>query len=375
VTKYCANQERKRARTPGTTDGALGESQLNKTFMGPNTYPSSTQSSQQLKPQSGLPAPSRRGGQLREIIENSLGLVIVLLLLIALFSFQTAHFFSVTTFEAIANEIPTAIFIAIGMTFVLIIGGIDLSVGSVLALGSGLLGVAIVQWHWPLWAAIGGCVLSGALCGLLNGFLTIRFRLPSFIVTLGLMEAARGATYLVTNSQTMYIGSTIEAVDNLTLFGLSLPFLVAIGFAIIAQCVLTGTVFGRYAIALGTSEEAVRLSGIDPRPIKLAVFTLSGALAATAGISYCAQLSSADPNAGNGFELAAIAAVVIGGTSLMGGRGSVINSLFGVLVIAVLETGLAQIGAQESVKRMVTGAVIIIAVIVDFYRTRRAAKK
>jgi ribose transport system permease protein len=344
-------------------------------FMKPNTFPSSTQTSAELKSQSNLGAPSRRAGQLREIIENSLGLVVVLVLLIVLFSFQTAHFFSATTFEAIANEIATAIFIAIGMTFVLIIGGIDLSVGSVLALGSGLLGVAIVQWHWPLWAAIGLCVLSGALCGLLNGFLTIRFRLPSFIVTLGLMEAARGATYLVTNSQTMYIGSTIEAVDNATLFGLSLPFLVAIGFAIIAQFILTGTVFGRYAIALGTSEEAVRLSGIDTRPIKLAVFTLSGALAAVAGISYCAQLSAADPNAGNGFELAAIAAVVIGGTSLMGGRGSVINSLFGVLVIAVLETGLAQIGAQESVKRMVTGAVIIVAVIVDFYRTRRAEAK
>jgi len=138
------------------------------------------------------------------------------------------------------------------MTFVLIIGGIDLSVGSVLALGAGLLGIAIVQWHWPLWAAVALCVLSGALCGLLSGFLTIRFRLPSFIVTLGLMEAARGATYLVTNSQTMYNGSTIEGV---------------------------------------------------------------------------------------------------------------------------LETGLAQVGAQESAKRMVTGAVIIIAVIVDFYRTRRAEAK
>jgi ribose transport system permease protein len=139
--------------------------------------------------------------------------------------------------------------------------------------------------------------------------------------------------------------------------------------------VLTGSVFGRYSIALGTNEEAVRLSGIDTRPIKLAVFTLSGALASLGGVSYCAQLSSADPNGGSGFELAAIAAVVIGGTSLMGGRGSVINSLFGVLVIAVLETGLAQIGAQESVKRMVTGGVIIIAVIVDFYRTRRAEAK
>jgi ribose transport system permease protein len=341
-----------------------------------------SKSNPSIPPGSPVRAPSvvaatklRRTSQVREVVENSLGLVVVLILLIALFSFQTAHFFSATTFKAIANEIPTAIFIAIGMTFVLIIGGIDLSVGSVLALGAGILGVAIVQWHWPLWAASVLCVLTGALCGLLNGFLTIRFQLPSFIVTLGLLEAARGATYLVTNSQTMYIGSAVEAVENVSLLGLSLPFLIAIALAIVAQLVLSGTVFGRYLIALGTNEEAVRLSGIDTRPIKLAVFVISGALAALGGISYCAQLSSADPNAGSGFELAAIAAVVIGGTSLMGGRGSVINSLFGVLVIAVLETGLAQIGAQESVKRMVTGAVIIIAVIVDFYRTRRAEKK
>jgi ribose transport system permease protein len=123
-----------------------------------NPYPSSTQLSpkQALNPK----AASRHSiSQAREIVENSLGLVIVLLLLIALFSFQTAHFFSATTFEAIANQIPTAIFIAIGMTFVLIIGGIDLSVGSVLALGAAILGVAIVQWHWPLWAAIGLCVV------------------------------------------------------------------------------------------------------------------------------------------------------------------------------------------------------------------------
>ena len=314
----------------------------------------------------------RRKGQTREIVENSLGLAGVLVLLLALFSFQTAHFFSATTFQAIANEIPTAIFIAIGMTFVLLIGGIDLSVGSVLALGAAVFGTAIVQFHWPLWAAILLCVFTGAVCGLLNGFLVLRFQLPSFIVTLGMLEAARGATYLVTNSQTMYIGSTVEVINNVSLFGLSLPFFVALSLVIVAQTVLTGTVFGRYMIALGTNEEAVRLTGIDTRPIKLAVFTLSGALAAFAGVSYCAQLSSADPNAGSGFELAAIAAVVIGGTSLMGGRGSVINSLFGVLIIAVLETGLAQIGAQESVKRMVTGAVIIIAVIVDFYRTRHA---
>jgi len=195
--------------------------------------------------------------------------------------------------------------------------------------------------------------------------------LPSFIVTLGLLEAARGAAYLVTNSQTQYIGTDIEQVNDITILGLSLPFFVALVVVVGGQLILTSSVFGRYLIALGTNEEAVRLSGIDPRPIKIAVFTISGALSGLAAIAYCARLASVDPNAGSGFELEAIAAVVIGGTSLMGGRGSVLNSLFGVLVISFLETGLAQLGAQEPLKRLVTGGVIVAAVIVDFFRTRR----
>jgi ribose transport system permease protein len=316
----------------------------------------------------------RRKSQTREILENCLGLVAVLILLTAVFGLSTTHFFSVTTFTSIANEIPTAVLIAVGMTFVLIIAGIDLSVGSVLAVSGAVLGVAMVQWHWPVWAAMIACILVGAFCGLINGALTVRFQLPSFIVTLGLLEAARGAAYLVTNSQTQYIGADIEQVNDITILGLSLPFFVALIVVMVAQLVLTGSIFGRYLIALGTNEEAVRLSGIDPRPIKIIVFTISGALSGLAAIAYCARLASVDPNAGSGFELEAIAAVVIGGTSLMGGRGSVINSLFGVLVISFLETGLAQLGAQEPVKRLVTGGVIVAAVIIDFYRTRRTAR-
>ena len=315
----------------------------------------------------------RRKSQTQEILENCLGLVAVLILLAAVFSVSTAHFFSITTFTSIANEIPTAVLIAVGMTFVLIIGGIDLSVGSVLAVSGGVLGIAMVQWQWPVWVAMIACVLVGAFCGLINGALIVRFQLPSFIVTLGLLEAARGAAYLVTNSQTQYIGADIEQINDFTIFGLSLPFFVSLIVVVIAQLVLTGTVFGRYLIAIGTNEEAARLSGIDPRPIKIIVFMISGALSGFAAVAYCARLASVDPNAGSGFELEAIAAVVIGGTSLMGGRGAVINSLFGVLVIAVLETGLAQLGAQEPVKRLVTGGVIVAAVIVDFYRIRRTA--
>jgi len=159
-------------------------------------------------------------------------------------------------------------------------------------------------------------------------------------------------------------------ITETSVFGLSLPFIIAVLIVAAGQLVLSRTVFGRYLIAIGTNEEAVRLSGIDPRPLKLAVFVLCGFLTSIAAVIHTARLSSANPNSGYGLELQAIAAVVIGGTSLMGGRGSVVSSFFGVLIIAVLGTGLAQIGAQESTKRLITGCVIVAAVILDHYRHR-----
>ena len=138
---------------------------------------------------------------------------------------------------------------------------------------------------------------------------------------------------------------------------------------------LSRTVFGRYVVGIGTNEEAMRLAGVDPRPVRIAVFAAMGFLAALAGLMQSARLEAADPNAGSGMELQVIAAVVIGGTSLMGGRGSVITTFFGVLIIAVLEAGLAQIGASEPSKRIITGAVIVVAVVVDTIRQHRSQRK
>ncbi len=298
-----------------------------------------------------------------------LGLLIVLVALVALFSLLSDHFFALTTLSAIANKVPALAVIAVGMTFVLVIAGIDLSVGSVLALGGALLGVAYVDWNWPLPAAAALSVAAGLLCGLVNGAVSVRWSIPSFIATLGMLEIARGGAYLVTDSATKYIGTPIEPIGApLPALGLSPAFLIAVLIVLAGQIVLSRTVFGRYAVAIGANEQAVRLSGIDPRPTKIAVFALAGALAGLAGVFQTSRLAAADPNGGVGLELSAIAAVVIGGTSLMGGRGSVINSFFGVLIIAVLETGLAQVGASEPAKRVITGTVIIGAVIVDAYR-------
>ncbi len=299
-----------------------------------------------------------------------LALLGVLVGLVAAFSLATERFFSLATFRTIANQVPEGVIVAVGLTFVLVVAGIDLSVGSVLGLASAVLGLAMLRLGAGV--LLGGllAVLTGLLCGALNGLLTVRFAIPSFIVTLGMLEVARGATYLITGSQTQYVGARVETLAEGAVLGLAPPFLAAVGLVALGQFVLSRTVFGRYAAAIGTNEEAVRLAGIDPRPVKVAVFMLAGALAGLAGIVNTARLGAADPNAGIGFELQAIAAVVVGGTSLMGGRGSVVGSFLGVLVIAVLASGLAQAGAQEPTKRLVTGAVIVAAAVADAVRRK-----
>lgn len=312
----------------------------------------------------------KQSASLRRILADYLGLALVLAALIAIFGATTQHFFTLGTFRTIANQIPVLLIIAVGMTYVLVIGGIDLSVGSVLALSGSVFGVCLVKFGLPLPVAMLACLATGLACGAVNGLVMIRWRLPSFIVTLGMLEMARGGAYLVTESRTMYIGDSLAPIAEAYVGGIKVSFILAVGLALVGHAVLERTVFGRYLVAIGTNEEVVRLSGVDPRPIKLLVFMLSGMLAALAAVIHCARLSSADPNAGAGFELQAIAAVVIGGTSLMGGQGSVVNSLLGVLIMAVLETGLIQLGAGEPTKRLITGAVIIAAVIVDQYRHR-----
>jgi ribose transport system permease protein len=294
--------------------------------------------------------------------------------MVGFFSWQSEYFFTADTFVTIANDIPAVAVTAVGMTFVLIIAGIDLSVGSTMALAAAVAGIAMLQWHWGLLPATLLAMLTGLGVGAINGAITVAWRLPSFIVTLGMLEMARGAAYLATDSRTQYIGGRIEWLGKPLLAGLSPAFFIAIVIVVLAQVVLTRTVFGRSMIGIGTNEEAMRLAGVDPRPIKIAVFAIAGLLAGLGGIFLSSRLEAADPNAGLGAELVVIASVVIGGTSLMGGRGSVASTFFGVLVISVLEAGLAQIGASEPTKRIITGCVIIIAVVLDTLRERRKKK-
>jgi ribose transport system permease protein len=298
------------------------------------------------------------------------GLAAALVALIVAFSLVTDHFFSWTTAIALANQAPESLLLATGMTIVVITGGIDLSVGSVLALSAAVAGLLLVGHGAPLPVTIVAAVMVGAICGGLNGWLSTRWRLPSFIATLAMLEMARGATYLISESQTRYLGAAVDAIGRDVVAGVRLPVIIAAVVVFAAQWALTHSVIGRQLLAVGANDESARLAGIDVHVVRLIAFTACGALAGLAAVAQSARLSAADPNAGLGLELDAIAAVVIGGASLQGGRGSVVASALGAMVMAVLGAGLAQMGVQEPTRRLTTGAVIVVAATLDLWRRR-----
>ncbi len=321
-----------------------------------------------------LPSPGKRSGNYFGL-GTYLGLAGALLAMIVLFSLLSDHFLSYETFSTLANQIPDLMVLAVGMTFILIIGGIDLSVGSVLALAASAVSVAMLGWGWGVLPSALLGMACATVAGTITGSITVAWRIPSFIVSLGVLEMARGVAYQLTDSRTAYIGDSYAWLSNPFALGISPSFVIALVVIFVAQAVLTRTVFGRYLIGIGTNEEAVRLAGINPKPYKILVFSLMGLLAGVAALFQISRLEAADPNAGSGLELQVIAAVVIGGTSLMGGRGSVISTFFGVLIISVLAAGLAQIGATEPTKRIITGLVIVVAVVLDTYRSNRAKRR
>lgn len=300
------------------------------------------------------------------------GLLGVLFLLVAFFSLRTDSFFQIGTIRLIANQIPELTLLAVGMTLVLVIGQIDLSVGSVMALSGAVVGVLIANVGWPIWIAIPTGVLVGGLCGLVTGCISIWFRIPSFIVSLGMLEIARGATRRLLDSNTLSIGSEIGVISQpITGLGLSPAFLIALAAVGAVQFLLSRTVFGRYCIAIGSNQAAVRMSGIRTEPYAIAVFIISGLLCGLASLAPTSLMEAADPGAGTGIELSAIAACVIGGTSLMGGRGNAISTFLGVLIIAILQTGLSRMSVEDANKQIITGVVIIVAVLLDTLRRSR----
>lgn len=277
----------------------------------------------------------------------------------------TPHFMTVSNLLNVAQQTTLVAIIAVGMTFVIITGGIDLSVGSALAF-SGVAMATLLQKGVPLGIALLAGLGAGLLCGLLNGLLITIGRLPPFIATLGMMSVARGAALVFTGGRPVSgFSDTFRQIAVGEIFHIPAPVIIMVVVYLIAHFILTKTKLGRYTYAIGGNEEATILSGVNVRLYKTLVYGLCGMLSGLAAIILTARLNSAQPIAGMMYELDAIAATVIGGTSLTGGEGTIFGTLIGALIIGVLRNGLNLLDISSFVQQIVIGAVIIVAVLFD----------
>lgn len=319
-----------------------------------------------------------RARNLFYLLLREVGIGVALVLMIVVFSAFAPHFASMANLTNILTQISINTVIAVGMTFVILLGGIDLSVGSVLALASIVGGMVIthedLSTGTAIALAIAASTLVGCVCGLFNGLVSERWKIHSFIVTLGMLNIARGAALQISNSRTIFsFPDAFNDIGSASVIGVPVIFLIALAIVLAGRFVLARTVFGRLIYAIGNNEEAVRLSGHVPSLYKVAAFTVCGGMVGLAAIMYMMRLNIASPILGVGFELNAIAAVVIGGTSMSGGKGSMVGTFLGASIIGVLNNGLLLLGLGDFARQIVTGLIIVIAVIIDKYRMRALA--
>lgn len=303
---------------------------------------------------------------------REINILVALILLSALLTALTPYFLTRNNIFGVMRAFSLTAIMAIGETMVIISGGIDLSVGSIMGL-SGLLTGLMMGSGWSVGLAVLGGLAVGVAVGLFNGLLITAVRLPPFIATLGTLSIGRGLIYVITKGYPVTVGSEHKGFIFLGqghLGPVPVPVVIMLLLTVIFAVFLMRTRIGRYVYALGGNEQAARLSGIRVDRVKVLLYTLSGALSGIAGIVLLARLVSAQPSAGLGYELPVIAAAVIGGTSLSGGEGSILGTIIGAAVIGVLENGMVLLGINTYAQQAVTGAVIILAVAVDMWRNR-----
>jgi ribose transport system permease protein len=304
-----------------------------------------------------------------------------LVVLILFFTFSSSNFFQFSNIVGILLSTAVIGVLALGSTFVIITGGIDLSVGTVMTLSGVMTGVCITFWGLPVPVGILGGILTGALCGLLSGTAVAKMKIPPFIATLAMMMIAKGLALIISGAKPVYFNDaeSFAEVSQGSLLGwmipgLDIPNAVVIFFiaAVVGYLILSKTIIGRYNFALGSNEEATRLSGVNVGFWKIVIYTLTGAFTGLAGVMMASRLNSANPALGAGYELEAIAAVVIGGTSLSGGKGTIIGTVIGALIMSVLTNGLRILSVPQEWQTVVVGFVIILAVYADILRRRKA---
>lgn len=322
--------------------------------------------------------------KLKKLFSNQQAIVIMALIVICLaFTIITPeNFLKPTTFTNIAKSAYYTAFMAIGVTFVICTGGIDLSIGTV-AICSALIGGTLMENGMPMWLVLIIILLCGAAFGLLNGIFVAKMGLPPFIATLGTMMMSRGLGSIVSKTKTISFpqgsseGAWFREIFLITKKDSILPknfptgFILLVILAIIMYIVLNKTKTGRYILSIGSNKEATRLSGINVEKYEILAYVFSGLFAALAGIAYVAVFTTAQPNTGNGFELDAIAGVVIGGTSLAGGVGTILGTIIGVFIMTVLKIGFPYIGVQSHYQLLITGIILIFAVYMDVLNRSR----
>ncbi|MEP9397016.1 ABC transporter permease [Mesorhizobium sp. KR2-14] len=303
-----------------------------------------------------------------------------LIALIVVFSLASPNFMQTSNIIAILQATSVNGVLAIAATLVIITGGIDLSVGTLMTFCAVSAGVVLTFWGMPLGLGVIAAVIAGAVSGIMSGTFVAKLKIPPFIATLGMMLILKGLSLVISGTRPIYFNGTpgFTQISQGSLIGSLVPALpipngVLILFlvAIAASFILERTILGRFTFALGSNEEAVRLSGVNTDRWKIAVYALAGSICGIAGLLIASRLNSAQPALGQGYELDAIAAVVIGGTSLSGGRGTIIGTLIGALIISVLANGLRILSVAQEWQTVVTGSIIILAVYTDILRRSR----
>lgn len=313
----------------------------------------------------------------KNIFTKNKGIILVLLAMVVLLSLLSPVFLTTNNIISLVQQITINMFIALAMTLVIITGGIDLSVGSIVALSSTITVGLIVNNDIPLFIAILIGLAIGVITGLLNGVIITNFKLPPFIVTLATMNIVRGIAYIYSGGSSIRI--TDDSFTNLgtsQLFGvIPIPILYMIVFIILFSILLSKSKLGTYIYAIGGNREAARLSGINTLKTEVIVYTIAGFMAAFAGIVLAARMYSGQPSVGQGYEMDAIAASVLGGVSMAGGKGNISGTVFGAIVIGIVSNGLNLLGISSFWQLVVMGIIILAAVIVDsqkdFFKFRR----
>lgn len=303
-----------------------------------------------------------------------------LLALMTFFSVASPNFLQADNMVAILQATAVNGVLAIACTFVIITSGIDLSVGTLMTFCAVMAGVFLTYWGLPIYVGVLAAVFFGALCGFVSGVLIAKLKVPPFIATLGMMMLLKGLSLLITQTRPIYF-SDVEGFDQISLGSLlgdlipALPIpngvLIMFLVAVVGAVVLNKTALGRYTFALGSNEEAVRLSGVNVDRWKVIVYTFSGGICGIAGLLIASRLNSAQPALGQGYELDAIAAVVIGGTSLSGGVGTILGTIIGAFIMSVLINGLRIMSVAQEWQMVLTGLIIILAVYTDNLRRNK----